>query len=256
MAARSEATELRRASPWARCSWLLAVFYTAAMAQSTTVKQARAILGDDVLGPEELRAAFGGVDGLEADTAVPFTQADLEQARDNGELLVLRAAAVAGAPLTLLWLIQRFPESFDHASLRKMGYQLRDDWGIELEPLAATDTCQPHWALVRKDLLPATRNLTYDEHDALIDAYGVARGAPGCFRRRSGIEIAFDLIVYQRARATRLLSKSWDWSSSRTIDGGFLNIGRFNDAGMQVFSYSRAVRHGQLGVCPTRAANW
>jgi hypothetical protein len=44
----------------------------------------------------------------------------------------------------------------------------------------------------------------------------------------------------------------WDWSSSRTIDGGFLNLGRFNDAGMQVFSYSRAVRHGQLGVCPTR----
>ena len=225
------------------------------MAQSTTVKQARAILGDDVLGPEELRAALGGVDDTEAGAAVPFTPADLEQARGNGELLVLRAAAVAGAPLTLLRLIQRFPESFDQASLRKMGYQLRDEWGIELEPLAAIDTCRSHWALVRKDLLPDTRNLSYDEQDALIDGYGVAQGAPGCCRRRSGVEIAFDLIVYHRARGTRLLSKGWDWSSSRTIDGGFLNVGRFNDAGMQVFSYSRAVRHGQLGVCPTRDPN-
>jgi hypothetical protein len=109
--------------------------------------------------------------------------------------------------------------------------------------------------LVRKDLLPDTCNLSYDEQDALIDEYGVARGAPGGCRRRRGVEIAFDLLVYQQARGTRLLGKTWDWSSSRTIDGGFLNIGRFNNAGMQVFSYSRAVRHGQLGVCPTRDPN-
>ena len=152
--------------------------------------------------------------------------------------------------MTLLWLIQRFPESFDQGTLRKVGYQLRDEWGIELEPLAATETCKLQWALVGKEILPDTRNLGYDEQDALIDQYSGQRGAPGRFRRRTVIEIAFDLILYQRARAKRLLSKSWDWSSSRTLDGGFLNIGRFNDAGMQVFSYSRAVRHGQLGVCP------
>jgi hypothetical protein len=221
------------------------------MAQSSTVKQARSILGDDIIGPDELRAALGAVEGIDGQaSSVPFATADLERARENGELLVLRAGQVAGQPLTLLWFIQRFPEAFDQATLRKVGYQLRDEWGIELEPLAATEICKPQWALVGKEVLPDTRNLGYDEQDALIDQYSGQRGAPGGFRRRTGIEIAFDLIVYQRARAQRLLSNSWDWSSSRTLDGGFLNIGRFNDAGMQVFSYSRAVRHGQLGVCP------
>jgi hypothetical protein len=223
------------------------------MAQSTTVEQARAILGDDVIGPDELRAALGGVDDLDRTaTRVPFSSAELERARNDGMFLILRAGRAAGAPVTLLWLIERFPESFDQNSLRKMGYQLRDEWGIELEPLAATDTCKEQWALVGKDLLPDTRNLTYDEHDAILDQYGAQRGAPGRVRRRSGIEIAFDVIVYHRVRGQRLLGKSWDWSSSRTTDGGFLNIGRFNEAGLQVFSYSRAVRHGQLGVCPNQ----
>lgn len=223
------------------------------MAPSTTVKQARAILGDDVLAAEELRAALGAVDGLEGTAAsVPFAEADLTSARDHGEMLVLRAPAVAGAPLTLQWLIQRFPDCFDQATLRKVGYQLRDEWGIELEPLAASDTCKAEWALVRKELLPDTLNLSFDELDLLLDQYAAQRGLPGRLRRRAGIEIAFDLVVYQRARGKHLLTNGWDWSSSRTIDGGFLNIGRFNDAGMQVFSYSRAVRHGQLGVCPNR----
>lgn len=240
----------------ARCSPLWPVFYTSEMAHSSTLKQARSILGDDVIGPDELRAALGAVDGIDAAaSSVPFHTADLERARENGELLVLRGGHVKGEPLTLLWFIQRFPESFDAATLRKVGYQLRDEWGIELEPLAATDVCKPEWALVRKELLPDTCNLGYDEQDALIDQYSSQRGAPGDFRRRTGIEIAFDLILYYRARDQKLLSKSWDWSSTRTLDGGFLNIGRFNDAGMQVFSYSRAVRHGQLGVCPNRGPN-
>lgn len=227
------------------------------MAQCTTLMQARTILGNNVIGLDELRAALGAVEGVDAQRGdtVPFSSADLERAREDDEILVLRAPHVGGEALTLLWLISRFPESFDQGPLRKMGYQLRDEWGIELEPLAATDTCRGQWALVRKDLIPETRNLSYDEHDAILDEYGARRGAAGKFRRRTAIEMAFDVIVYHRARGERLLRASWDWSSSRTMDGGFLNIGRFNDAGMQVFSYSRAVRHGQLGICPNRDAN-
>jgi hypothetical protein len=229
------------------------VFYTTSMAHGTTLQQARAILGRDVVGLDELHAALGAVEGIDTDraAAVPFSIVDLEQAKENDEMLVLRAARIGSEALTLQWLIRRFPDAFDQGPLRKVGYQLRDEWGIELEPLAATATCRPQWALARKDILAETRNLSYDEHVAHIDQYGVRRSAPGRSRRRTAIETVFDTIVYHRVRGERLLASSWDWSSSRTTDGGFLNIGRFNEAGLQIFSYSRAVRHGQLGVCPT-----
>ena len=73
---------------------------------------------------------------------------------------------------------------------------------------------------------------------------------PGESRRRSAVEIAFDLIAFQSARGVRLLAEGWDWSASRTFDGGYLNVGHFDERGMQIFSFSPGVRHGKLGVCP------
>ena len=62
------------------------------MAHSCSIKQARSILGDDFIGPDELRATLGAVDGIDTRAStVPFLAADLERARENSELLVLRA---------------------------------------------------------------------------------------------------------------------------------------------------------------------
>ena len=224
------------------------------MTASTDLRTAREILDGDIVGPEELRRVFGSTEGIDPARAedVPFSPEELRRAKQAGEFLILRASASAGAPITLRWLIEHFADAFDPGSLRKMGYQLKDEWGIELEPLAATETCRPAWALVRKHILEPTRNLTYEEQDEQIRAEAAERNAAGTLRRRSAIEIAFDTIAMYRARSERLLANSWDWSSSRTLDGGYLNLGRFNDKGMQVFSYSPAVRHGLLGVCPNR----
>jgi len=218
---------------------------------STAVHIARQILGDDMIGLDEIRMGFGDVEGVEDQAqSVPFSTADLEAAKHNDEILILRAAACGGESITMRWFIERFPDAFDPATLRKVGYQLKDDWGIELEPLAATETCRPQWALVRKGILDATRNLSYDEQDEHLQTYAGTRRAADRVRRRAAIEIVFDLLATHRAGGGRLLRRSWDWSRSRTVDGGYLNVGRFTEQGMQIFSYSRAVRHGELGVCP------
>lgn len=224
------------------------------MPASTPLQTAREIFGGDLIGPEELSRVFGTIEGIEAERVgtVPFSPEELRLARAAGEFLILRAPASGGAPITLLWLTEHFPDAFDQGSLRKMGYQIKDEWGIEMEPLAAVETCRSEWALVCKHVVEATRNLSYAEQEELLRQYAKQRNAPAGFRRRSAIEIAFDTIAVQRVRRERLLAVTWDWSSSRTLDGGYVNLGRFNEEGLQVFSYSPAVRHGQLGLCPNR----
>jgi hypothetical protein len=221
------------------------------MSVCLSVQEARAILGADVLGPEEVAGVFGAAT---VPPDIPFSQGELAAARRAGEMLVLRVTRAGdSAPLTVLHMIQRFPEAFDKKLLRQMGYQLKDEWGIEREPLAATDTCAAGWALVRKAILEDSRNLTFDQQDAMIRRYAEALDqCTGGIRRRTAVEAVYDTLLYFAAREIRLLEKTWDWCASRTVDGGYLNVGGFAAAGMQILSFSTGVRHGALGVCPTR----
>jgi hypothetical protein len=219
------------------------------MGASTELQRAREILDEDVIGPQEIQRVFGVSAAAATGTTatVPFSTQQLQRARAEGELLILRLSRAGGEALTLRQLIRLFPSAFDPTYLRKMGYQLKSEWGIEVEPLASEETCAERWALVRKEPLLQTCNLSYEEQEEVM-AGTAGRGV----RRRSATETAFDLVAYHGSRGRRLLYDSWDWSSSRTADGGYLNVGHFDDKGMQVFSFSPGVRHGKLGVCPNR----
>jgi hypothetical protein len=219
------------------------------MTASTELQRAREILDEDVIGPEEIERVFGptSTPAPAAAGAVPFSVAQIERAKAEGELLILRLSRAGGEPLTLLQLIRRFPAAFDARYLQKMGYQLKSEWGIELEPLASEETCSDQWAIVRKEPLLQACNLSYEEQGDLIATMPGQR-----IRRRLATEIAYDLVAYHAARGRRLLYDSWDWSSSRTADGGYLNAGHFDDRGIQIFSFSPGVRHGKLGVCPNQ----
>jgi hypothetical protein len=220
------------------------------MADSVSLADARAILSDDLLGPEEIRRAFG--EPMPPTPPIPFSRNVLERAPAEGEMLVLRLDRFAAeAPLTPLALIERVPRAFDQARLRQMGYQLKEEWGITLEPLARTATCMTGWALVRKVILAESRNLSFEEQEEVLRACADARGLRAPVRRRTGVEAMYDTILAYEARGERLLERSWDWCSTRTLDGGFLNVGGFGAAGLQILSYSPGVRHGALGVCPT-----
>lgn len=223
------------------------------MTQRVTLDEARSLLGQDLFGPEEVGAAFGSLDSASAELPIPYDRTEIEAAKKNGEMLVLRLPQGAdGKPITINAMIERFPKAFDEGLLRKAGYQLKSEWGIELEPLAEKDTCSG-WALVRKQILEDTRNLAYEEQSARLQDYAGARslGIDGV-RRRTAVEAVFDTVVVFAARGEHLLENTWDWTSSETVDGGYLNVGGFGTKGMQILSFSAAVRHGALGICPTR----
>jgi hypothetical protein len=218
---------------------------------------ATAALGPAVLGPAELAEALG-FDPLEmlepaewkAVSRVPFGRADLERAKSDGEILVLRLPRDPDGPLTMLALAARLRGGLDPKVHKGVGYLLRDEWTIDQQPFATVETCAAGWTLVRRAPLPSTYNRGYRAQDDVLAALGVARdGRP---RRRSAVEIAYDTLLWQRVRGERLLADAWDWSRSASNDQGFAALGEFGEQGVGVIAYSRAVRFGTLGVCPQR----
>jgi hypothetical protein len=214
-------------------------------------------LAGAVLGPAEISAAVG-FDPLAVLTAeeravverVPFSADELAQARADGEFLVLRIPRDPDGPLDMLRLTERLSGGLDPRVHKGVGYMLRDEWTIDTQPFATAETCAAGWRLVRREPLPATLNRLYRDQDAVLAALGATR--PGVSRRRSAIEIAWDTLLWQRARDERLLATAWDWSHSPSNDEGLAALGEFGPQGLGVVAYSKAVRFGTLGVCPQR----
>lgn len=204
-------------------------------------EEARRLFGDDLIDPAALHALLG--EEPVSVPAIPFSRETAEAAQRAGCLLIYRPAALAdGRPLTLATLA-------DVASNRGGGivaFAGDDPWFIE-DPVAGTESVEAGWALVAKEPWPETLNKTYPVGEKAL----AQRAGSVPWRRRRAAEIAFDTLAYAAARNTRLLAKHWDWSSTQSRDGGWVNIGGFGDAGLEVLSYSRAVKHGALGICPT-----
>jgi hypothetical protein len=211
-------------------------------------------LGGRVLGPRELASALG-FDPLavltpaeaKAVARLPFGPADLERARREGEMLVLRIPRDPDGPLTMLRLAARLQSGLDPAVHKGVGYLLRPEWTIDDQPFANQETCAAGWWLVRREPLRETLNRAYAEQDQVLGP-----GTTDRPRRRSAPEIAFDTLLWQRAHGERLLAAAWDWSRSVSTDQGYAALGEFGSAGLRVIAYSRAVRFGTLGVCAQR----
>jgi hypothetical protein len=222
----------------------------------TSIATAREIFGAFLLGPDDVARVLAlAPDCLAADDraaleAAPYDPQALVAARARGDMLVYRVASDGSAPLTTLRLLGHFPETVQPQLLKGVGYQLKDEWTVDQEPFASNATCATGWALVHATPVPACCNLNYEQQDAALASYADSQGLQGRLSRRTAIEAIYDTILLNRAHGTRLLERSWDWSSTPTQDGGFVTVGEFAPDGLKIVGYSRAVRFGTLGICP------
>jgi hypothetical protein len=213
--------------------------------EEATLAGARRLFGDNILGPEEVGKALdadpASLKSAEPDLpfdTVSFAPDLLRQAAAEGMVLGLRLACVGDVPLTLLRLASLFPGSEPPPA---------DVW-FASEPFAK-QTCRAGWALFERRTFAASRNLTYaQQNDALSDR---ARRIGLALRRRTAVEIVYDVLLYAAARGERLLADEWDWSSTVTTDGAFVTAGQFDERGLRLLRYSEAVRFDRLGICAT-----
>ena len=222
------------------------------MSRPLSLQEARELFGTDFFGPDVVARALGEapreVTGERA--APPFSRADAGAAREAGGFLIHRPATLAsGAALTLAVLHQRFNGSSAAGAMR---FRSDDPWFFG-QAFAESETPEAGWALAIKEPWQATLNQTYDRASEALASFPGGTGAMR-WRRRRAVEIVLDCLVVAAVRGERLLAGAWDWSSSSAADGGLINVGGFGEGGLEVLSYSKAVKHGALGICPTLVA--
>jgi hypothetical protein len=226
-------------------------------ADTTAIAEARALFGTDLLGADDVARALATEPTQllprDADptllTHVPYPTGILRAARERGHLLVFRTPTDGTAPLTVLHMLERFPGAIQAKLLKGVGYLLKDEWTLDQEPFAANETCALGWRLVHREPIADTYNLIYDLQDAALARYAARIGLDGRLRRRTGVAIVYDTILFARTHGVRLLERTWDWSCTPTGDGGYVTAGEFSPDGLGVLGYSRAVRFGTLGIC-------
>ncbi|MBY0274402.1 hypothetical protein K2Z84_03600 [Candidatus Binatia bacterium] len=205
-----------------------------------SLDEARSLFGDDLLDADAVRVLLGAY--AEKTPEIPFSREIATAAKADGCLLVLRPQSLPGVgPVTLAGLRELCAKRDG-----LVAFAGEDPWFVDDEAVNAV-TAEPGWALVAKEPWRETLNLVYDRaEDALRRRAGELP-----WRRRRAAEIAFDTLAYLAARGKRLLGERWDWSSTHSHDGALVNVGGFGDKGLDVLSYSKAVKHGALGICPT-----
>jgi hypothetical protein len=205
-----------------------------------SLDDARSLFGDDLLDAHALQALLGGHG--ESNPEIPFSREAATAAKAAGCMLVLRPQSLPGVgPVTLAGILELCAKREGHVA-----FASDDPWFADDSAVNAI-TAEPGWALVAKEPWRETLNLVYDRADEALKR----RAGSEHWRRRRAAEVAFDTLVYAAARGKRLLADRWDWSSTASHDGALVNIGAFGDKGLDVLSYSKAVKHGALGICPT-----
>lgn len=208
-----------------------------------SLDEARSLFGDDLLDADAIGALLGA--HAESNPEIPFSREMAATAKAAGCMLVLRPQSLPGiGPVTLAGLAELCAKRDGFAA-----FASEDPWFAD-DSVVNAITAEPGWALVAKEPWCETLNVVYDRADEALRR----RAANEPWRRRRAAEIAFDTLAYAAARGTHLLADRWDWSSTPSHDGALVNVGAFGAKGLDVLSYSKAVKHGALGICPTLVA--
>jgi len=127
-----------------------------------TLDQAETIMGkENFFGTNEVEKAFGIKIDTKNTPEIPFTEADLERARELGQFLVLRAdTAEDGQPLTMVKMNELLQNQFVQGGIGKVLFNTTDAWKLNSE-FFTTETPRVGWALVNKDSIPNSTSKNY-----------------------------------------------------------------------------------------------
>ena len=234
------------------------------------VERAREILGRDFLGVESIRKLEQelkkvgvnvefGVDKLPAFT---YTEQDLQLAKQNGEMLVLRPDTMLRGGREVPITLRELQELIKKDPLGKPGtpfyHSSSGDWYVDEKfyKTAGVGEIKLQWALVKKEVLDGSLNQTWNDQETLLKQYqgGLKRkGATSAdIKRRTVTETAWDTMLYYTNTGERLLGSVYDWGQTRSSDGSLVYVGRFDSGGLSVYGYWPEISHSIIGVCPSR----
>ena len=139
--------------------------------EGLTMEQAETIMGTDFLGPEAVEKTFGIKLNEEQIPEIPFSEADLERAKELGQMLVLRVEKTADdEPMSLEAMNAILVKKWQKEGKGNL-LNTSDNWKKWLgQDLFTKETPRKGWSLVSKDLLPESTNKNYLEQTEIIIA--------------------------------------------------------------------------------------
>lgn len=233
------------------------------------MERAKEILGKDFLGKDAIRMmgqklkAIGvnvefDVDKLPAFT---YTEQDLQLAKQNGEMLVLRLDTMLREGREVPITLREFQELLKKDPLGKSGspfYHFSSgDWYTDEKFFKTVGgEIKLQWALVKKEVLDGSLNQTWNDQETLLKQYqdGLKKnGATSAdIKRRTATETAWDTMLYYTNTGERLLGSVYDRGQTRSSFGSLVYVGYFDSAGLSVVDFVPGSSLSVLGVCPSR----
>jgi hypothetical protein len=137
--------------------------------EQITFDRAKEIMGEEkFFGPDALAATFDVALSAHDIPPIPFPEQELVEARERGEMLVLRHdRAKDGTPLTMKKMSAIVQPKLQAANKGKTLYN--KDWYTG-EPFFTTETPRAGWALVTQECIPGSNNKNYlHQTEQLLD---------------------------------------------------------------------------------------
>lgn len=224
----------------------------------------------NVFGREEIKKAFGFEIPESEIPPIPYTKERLEQARRNGEMLVLRVAKdISGKPMTM----QRIQELAEPLMLTAGEGKLlfKVDWYAN-ESFYTSESLRTEWKLVGKDFVPDTKDKDYIDQTKVLRDFlkSIGELSPqeeaectdkklkeirkvmdgGDWQKAS--QMLADLLVNKNHRRTMAeaeydfvmrfmnnsdrhqLERNYDWTNTRSSDGYLADFGSADARGANV----------------------
>jgi len=245
------------------------------------IERAKELLGKDFLGVEAIRNMESKLKGIGVNVefiikqvpTFPYTEQDLQLAKRNKEMVVLRTDSMhqngIDTPITIL----NFRELFITDPLgKKDTIFTKGQFGDLLKTkdfAISSGEILLGWSIVKKDILDNSTGKTWYEQEDLLKNYrdnlkdqGVAHVN---VHRRRPMEVLWDTLLYHLNNNSQLLEKYADWTSAHNMPQQpyFVFVGYNKDlnsppsihhdpAWLQIYGVFAHGKNPGLGVCPAR----
>jgi hypothetical protein len=159
------------------CQQVATMLCSPGFAESISVTQAKKILGKtNVMGPAEIKKAFGVELSPEQIPVIPFSRQELAKAEKLKQFLVLRIDELAAdTPATMLNLYNLCQPKFKEMKAGKVLYSdIGDGWYSkqgEEEEFFIKDTPKLKWYLISKEVIKDSLNKNYFQQTQVIADY-------------------------------------------------------------------------------------
>ncbi|MDB4978532.1 MAG: hypothetical protein JWM56_718 [Candidatus Peribacteria bacterium] len=182
--------------------------------------RARAIMGKNFLGLEEVRRGYGIALDSEPLAEIPFSEETLQACKDTHVL-------VAGSALSVNE-IRKIADSDFYDT----------DW-YKREPFANDKKVSVRWYLLRSAPVPESRNKTYDQQCSLLTKEEEVPFA---------CEMTYMVILYWRVYCERLLPDVYVRCQDKDSISYRIVVGNFDSGGFDVVRYWDDVRFDACGL--------